>query len=174
MPQLLIKQPDWCVVALTGDPVAITSDPDRPVRRAPDDAAGTLGPIVRRVPNIGNEYVLFCGPDSCRVNGEPVPLGIRVLRDRDEIVTAPGMRCFFSAEVCASIVPFAGGERAVFCPRCLLEIATGSPSVRCPVCGVAHHEDSSQQRPCWTYASCAACGHKSDLDAGLQWSPEEL
>jgi hypothetical protein len=112
------------------------------------------------------------GPPAVSVNGSRLDLGIRVLRDRDEL-RAGGGRVFFSTETLAVVVPFPGAGKPTFCPRCKLEIALGSPVVRCPGCGVYHHQ--SEEFPCWVYAPrCALCDHPTALDAGYRWVPEDL
>ena len=112
------------------------------------------------------------GSPAVHVNGAPLDAGIRVLRDRDEL-RVNAHRMFFSSEVLAEVVPFPGGDRAVFCPRCKLQIAPESAAVRCPRCGVWHHQ--SEELPCWTYAErCTLCDQSSRLDAGFGWTPEDL
>ena len=49
----------------------------------------------------------------------------------------------------ARIETFAGDESPC-CPRCKSAIADGQSVVRCPACGVLHHE--RDDRRCWTYA----------------------
>ena len=139
-----------------------------------DADALTIHPSARllRRTTAQREVWLLVGAPAVRVNGIPLDAGIRVLRDRDELRTGDDRR-FFSVESLAVIAPFPGGERATFCPRCKLEIAPDSPAVRCPQCGVWHHQ--SDELPCWTYAAhCMLCDHPTALDAGFRWTPEEL
>ncbi len=118
----------------------------------------------------GDAWVLLAGPDT-RMNGTPLVTGIRVLRDRDELVVG-GDRMFFSTESLATIAPF-DGPVAVSCPRCRLEVVPGTPAVVCPGCRVVHHQ--SDELPCFTYdPRCAACDHATALDAGFRWTPEAL
>ena len=108
-----------------------------------------------------------------RVNGSAVVGGIRALDDRDEIRGPSVAQCFLSTEQLASVVLSPGGERPMFCPRCKLPIEAATPAVRCPVCGIWHHQDD--MHPCWSYSEeCAVCRHDTDLDRGYRWSPEEL
>ena len=143
--------------------------------RMPLDAdALAIHPSVRllRRTTAGREDWLLVGTPAVRVNGVPLDAGIRVLDDRDELRTDDD-RTFFSTESLAAIAPFPGDERATFCPRCKLEIAPGSPAVRCPHCGVWHHQ--SDELPCWMYAEhCTMCDQPTALDAGFRWTPEEL
>lgn len=127
--------------------------------------------LLRRTSAERGSWVLV-GPPAVRVNGNPLDVGIRVLRDRDELL-AGGVRTFFSTEALAAVVPFPQSEMPTFCARCKLAIASGAPAVRCPQCGVWHHQ--SEELPCWTYAPrCALCDQPTALDAGFRWVPEEL
>jgi hypothetical protein len=112
------------------------------------------------------------GSPALHVNGVALDVGIRVLRDRDEVRVGDA-RAYFSAEALPVVVAFPGAERPVFCPRCQQEIAPQSAAVRCPSCGVWHHQ--ADELPCWTYdAKCALCDQPTALDGGLRWSPEEV
>ena len=84
---------------------------------------------------------------------------------------AADTRLHFSAESLAHVEPFAG-PGTVKCPRCRRQLVPGEASVRCPICGVAHHQTA--EMPCWTYApACAAqCGQPTALDVGYSWIPE--
>ncbi len=121
----------------------------------------------------GSQWVLITRQGGCRINGEPIDLNIRVLRDKDEIQAANGPRHFFSTEMLPQIIPFKGAAQKVLCPRCQLEIAPGQPAVRCD-CGVTYHQDASEELLCWTYGPCAFCGRPGSLDDGYRWTPEEL
>jgi len=138
--------------------------------------------LVRRGGETVEEWVLMAGNGAgVRVNGEPVWLGLCVLRDRDEI-TLPGAepdgthRCFFSTERLARVEPFPGAPAGpVYCARCKLPINRGDLAVQCsnPECGAWHHQ--SDEFPCWTYhTKCALCNQATELDAGYRWTPEEL
>ena len=108
-----------------------------------------------------------------RVNGWPLALGIRVLRDRDEIRVGAEC-CFFSSEELARCEPFPGLAQGAHCPRCKQSLEPGERAVACPRCGAWHHQ--SEKFPCWTYdATCALCQAQSTaLDAGYSWTPELL
>lgn len=119
----------------------------------------------------GEAWVLF-GDATVRVNGTPLETGIAVLHDRDEVM-AGGARVFFSTERLTTVTIFEGADRAVFCPRCKLEITAGTPVVRCPSCGILHHESADYN--CWTYTErCAMCDQPTALDAGYRFTPEAL
>ena len=122
------------------------------------------------------QWALLCAPHGrTRVNAASLPVGIRVLADRDAITLEDGRTVFFSCERLAQIVPFPGGNDGTCCIRCKLALEHGEPAVRCPApgCGFWHHQ--SDDLPCWTYTEgCAGCGHPSAFDAGYQWSPREL
>lgn len=110
--------------------------------------------------------------NHCLHNGLPVTAGLRLLAHRDSIAADGGPRMYFSTEEPASVETYAGADRLV-CPRCRDVITTGQAVVRCPGCGVVHHE--TDERSCWTYANtCALCAQPTPLDAGLQWTPQSL
>jgi hypothetical protein len=133
-------------------------------------AGGAASLLRARTPD-GACWIVLAG-EAIQVNGSPLGAGIAVLGDRDEIRIGPE-RAFFSTERLATVTIYPGGEHAVFCPRCKLEIAAGTPVVRCPSCNVLHHQ--SDEYPCWTYAErCALCDQPTALDAGFRWTPEEL
>ncbi len=117
--------------------------------------------------------VVAVGDAQLRVNGWPLGApGIRVLDHKDEISLPALGSVFFSAEKLATVRPFAGAPRAVFCGRCRNEVTAGQESVSCPGCGVVFHMRESS--PCFTYTpECNLCGHPTALDAGLLWAPEE-
>jgi len=110
---------------------------------------------------------------NVRVNGEPVLLGIRALRDRDEIRVPGAAPLFFSSEELMAIEPFAGSAEAK-CPRCTKPIAPQSPAVRCRGCNTFYHQ--SEARPCFNYGGdhpiCVICGADTVLSGEFSWTPE--
>jgi hypothetical protein len=118
-------------------------------------------------------WALITDPSSTlRVNGRTPPAGLCVLDDRDEILCGAA-KLYFSTETLATVEPFPGADRQVFCGRCRQLIEPESPSVRCPSCGVWYNQ--SADLPCWSYAEkCTFCGQATALDAGFSWTPEEL
>jgi hypothetical protein len=102
------------------------------------------------------EWILMAPPDAAaRVNGEPLPFGLRRIRHRDEIHVL-GRFFSFSTECPAKVEPFAGAPGPVTCPRCGFPVELGRPAARCPACRAVHHEDP--ERPCYSYSGCcAAC-----------------
>jgi hypothetical protein len=167
----------WTVHLLETDLVALAGGAPVPLP-APEALGSVTGPVLVRagVARGADQWVLLCGAASgTRVNGAPVPVGARVLADRDAIALGGGRTLCFSAERLAEVVPFPGGDAATSCIRCKLPLEPGTPAVRCPApdCGFWAHQ--SDDLPCWSYTEgCAACGHPTALDAGLQWSPAEL
>jgi hypothetical protein len=113
-----------------------------------------------------------------RVNGLPLLVGVRVLQDRDEIRVGRADSLFFSTESAARVESFSGTGASVMCPRCKQAIAEASEVVRCPGCGVVHHQ--AKDLPCWSgyeaepFATCAMCDQPAALDSGFRWTPEEL
>jgi hypothetical protein len=123
-----------------------------------------------------DSWILLASPSApVRVNGAPLPWGIRVLQDRDEIAVADHPPLYFSVESLAQVEALPETGRRVACPRCRREVEPGSAAVRCPApgCGVWYHE--SEEFPCWTYGpTCALCPQPTPLDTGFRWTPEGL
>jgi len=184
----------WAVAPLAGDAFVLVPQADRPIRirrptvppssesdaadgRPRQAVANDGAALVRSACGDKEHWVLLSAPISqaVAVNGMPVVLGMRVLHDRDEIRVPRAPRMFFSTEQIARVEPYVAGGRRGKCPRCDSEIVEGSPSVRCPQCGVAHHQDPASEMGCWTYArTCASCPQPTGLDLGYTWTPEEL
>jgi hypothetical protein len=125
----------------------------------------------------GQPWVLLAARDAdLRVNGRSLELGIRVLRNRDEIfLTRTRCRFFFSTEGLPRVERFPHDLRAASCPRCHQVIHPDTLAVRCPneECGVWHHQ--SADCPCWTEGEhCAMCETPTELRAGFRWSPQDL
>jgi hypothetical protein len=166
----------WGILPLAGESrLAASIGPDAGF--APP--AGGPGPDeVRIVPSDATggsaAWTLMSGWEaSLRVNGLPLALGIRALRDRDEISFA-GQRYFFSTEELAIVTPFPGLAQPACCPRCKQLVEVGQPAVACPHCHAWHHQ--SEDFSCWTYEpTCALCQVQSSaLDAGYSWTPDAL
>ncbi|HEY7448375.1 MAG TPA: hypothetical protein VH702_09510 [Vicinamibacterales bacterium] len=139
-----------------------------------DEFALEASLLVRRVAGRVDEWALVSPTHgNTRVNGVRVMTGLTILTDRDEIRPAGGPTWFFSTETQAHVEPFPDSDGRGFCPRCRLPIATGTPAVHCPRCGLWYHQ--SDEFPCWTYApQCTACPQLTELGAGLGWTPERL
>jgi hypothetical protein len=158
---------ECCLTATAGLGVRFTSPVGSldaaEIRLMPPDAAG-----------VSQSWTLVGGREaSLRVNGQPLALGVRALRDRDEVSVA-GQRCFFSTEELAHVVPFPKLPQTIFCPRCKQKMEVGEPAVSCPHCRAWHHQ--SEKFPCWTYSTtCALCQLQATaLDASYAWTPEML
>ena len=166
MPHLWLHHNDrWQPAPLGG--TALVPDGSGALRPA---AAGEAAPL--RFHAAGNDaWVLLAAPRvAVRVNGGALAAGIRVLRDRDEIVLG-GSRCFFSTERLAQVEPFPGAAGPVFCARCRQAVAQESAAVRCPGCGTWCHQ--REDLGCWTYGpKCPLCEQITPLDAGYRWEPE--
>jgi hypothetical protein len=164
----------WCVLPLEPVPHSLVTSPPRPAGDSP--AADADPRDVRLVPAGGPEgtaWTLIAGSArSVGVCGRPLPLGIRVLSDRDEIRIEGVGTMFFATETLARVEPFPHADREFFCARCKIRLEPLVPSVRCPACGVWHHQ--AEPRACWTYApACAMCAQPTDLDAGFRWAPDD-
>jgi hypothetical protein len=173
----------WAVLTLAAGAYALDAGLPAPVPApspASDETAavsrlgGRKATLLRTAALGGDRWVVAASAGTdIRVNGLPLVTGLRVMADRDEIRLASRPAMFFSTETRAEVGPAPAAERSLFCPRCKQPIGSTSPAVRCPGCGVWHHQ--SDDLPCWTYAaSCAACAQATALDAGFQWTPEDL
>ena len=167
----------WASYPLETGLVQLT--PDGPVPLPiPIGWGGMAGPLLveSRVGQDTEQWLLLSTPGNrVSVNGSPVSIGARLLRDRDAISLGNGKMFFFSAERIAQVEPYPGKDDHTCCVRCKLPLEPAAPVVRCPApdCGFFHHQ--SKDRPCWTYAEgCANCGHPTSFEAGYQWSPAEL
>lgn len=167
---------DWAVLPLEDDAFTLTTSPPKPVRRSLDDGEVLSSVLLTRTRGgaDGLMWVLIAGAGSgVSLNGLPLVTGMRVVSDRDEI-RIPGLsNLYFSTESLARVEEFSGSDQTLFCPRCKQEIEQGAAAVKCPACGVWHHQ--TQELNCWTYAEvCALCAHATDLSAGFEWTPEGL
>ena len=164
---------EWTVIQLDGDAYALSGGPLDPVHwRVRTDNGHAY--IIRHKSSEKEVWLTLTTPRDrrLRINGMRPSLGIRVLRDRDEI-RVDGERLFFSSERLAAPEPFPGADQAIMCPRCKQEIIDNSTAIKCPQCGVWHHQ--SEEFPCWTYSErCALCDQSSSLDSGYRWTPEGL
>ena len=136
-------------------------------RALPLDAP--LGPgatIVAAREALGETWVLVSdGAVRTLVNGEGVPLGIRVLHSGDEIRTHDGATVVFSDERRADVVTFCAGGAPVRCGRCTTELEPGLTAVRCPSCSSWYHEHP--EFPCWSSVPfCAVCGYATNHATG--------
>jgi hypothetical protein len=162
----------WAVAPLDGEAFELTGVGVKP--RGAGKAGLATGLVLRRQGPDGESWLLLAGP-SCnvRVNGLPVALGARVLGDKDEVLVGGAGRLFFSTERLVRVEEFPGVEGGGSCPRCKQAISPQCPAVRCPQCGVWHHQ--SDELPCWTYSPrCALCDHPTELTAGFRWTPEGI
>ena len=124
----------------------------------PDAPLGPGATIVAAREAAGDTWTLVSDATArTLVNGEVIPLGIRVLRSGDEIRTHDGETFVFSDERRADVVTFAGDGRATRCGRCTGELDPGTTAVRCPNCSSWYHEH--EEFPCWSCVPfCAVCG----------------
>ena len=156
--------------------------PTRCELKVPHAASPARALLIRQQTNQGADWVFAGAPEApLRVNGRPVPIGMRVLRDRDALSVDGGSHWyFFSTERLAQMQPFeeTPGAPPPLCPRCKCPVGDGTPSVRCPACGVVHHQ--TDDLPCWTgyederFETCATCDQPATLAAEYRWSPYTL
>ena len=121
----------------------------------------------------GLHLLLTSQGSRVRVNGAAVRTGIKLLEDRDSILTGSVPPVFFTTQRQPVVEPFPGSDHPVFCPRDKSELTAGAPAVGCPGCQTWYHEDG--ERPCWSFsAQCAICGYPTAMDGDFLWTPEEL
>ena len=169
---------DWSVLLLDSKPVRLSTGCPEVLEDLSESHAAEMGPVgILVVPCPSGRWALLAGTEThVRVSGLRVP-GIRVLEDRDEIrVCNTGGSLYFSAERLAVVEPYGGPDKAL-CPRCQEPLHSGAMVVRCPNCGIRHHEyaNAEENRKCWTYdVGCAQCGRSTRLDTNYEWQPEEV
>jgi hypothetical protein len=169
---------DWAVQGLASGGLRLDTDPPRRLKEeivGSDDADGIL--LLRDATSEGARWILLAGVQHhVRINGLPLSAGIRVLADRDEIRVAGKEPWYFSTEETAHVVDFPGSDTPIRCPRCKQPVESGMPAVRCPDCGVWHHQAPDIRLPCWTYAElCGACARQpTALEAEFRWTPVGL
>jgi hypothetical protein len=120
--------------------------------------------------------LLARGP--ARVNGRPVPGGLKVLEHTDEVLIGR-TRLFYSGEATPIVVVFRRleGSRSPTCPLCRGPIRDGEQAVQCPGCSRWFHQiapDGDRTgKPCWTYGpTCRFCNHPTSLSGQPAWRPE--
>jgi hypothetical protein len=167
MPNLWIpEQNEWTPRALSGDACQLPGPPPTP-----------SGAVLRRAgtgtPDSG--WHLLAPPTlAVCVNGEPLALGIRALRHRDEIRVRGATPVFFSTEQLVAVEPFSGSP-AGKCQRCSQTIAPGSPAIRCGSCNTWYHQ--TEARHCFSYGQnpiCVVCGADATVSTEFNWVPEEI
>jgi hypothetical protein len=165
----------WAVLPLGDDAFTLTTSPPQPVHLPTLDGEVLSRVVLMRTGGADPlTWVLIAGAGSgVSVNGLALGTGMRVVSDRDEIRIPGVSNLYFSSEGLARVEPFCGSAQTMFCPRCKQEIESGATAVKCPACGVWHHQ--TEELNCWTYSEvCALCAHATDLNAGFLWTPEDL
>ena len=169
----------WAPVLLPGNCIAVlTGDPDDPITAGNNDCDGKKSAYIIRHSNIDGceNWILYISPQNrVSINGISIDMGIKSLHDRDEIKVGESGPLYFSTETLAQVEEFPGIGKTAQCPRCQQNIDVGDPAVRCPQCGVWHHQN--EELNCWTYGPrCAACSEQdTELEnTNFNWTPEEL
>jgi hypothetical protein len=166
MPHLWIEQDsEWCVFPLSRDELPLAVIPTGP---APP------GVLFRSRSATKEDWHLLANQETgITLNGLGLLGDFRALADRDEIRIPGTGSVFFSTERLAAVEALPASAGDLCCPRCRQAVLPDTPAVCCPSCGVWHH--GSEALPCWTYApGCAMCGQATAMDAGYQWTPEDL
>lgn len=163
----------WAVLPLEQAAFALTSCPPQPIVALSGARGLPASVLLLRTGATECTWVLIASPGAeVRVNGMPMAAGIRVLADRDEIRVSSASY-YLSIESLARVDELPASDQTLFCPRCKQEIDKGAAAVRCPGCGVWHHQ--TEELNCWTYSDvCALCAHPTEMNGSFRWTPEEL
>ena len=190
------KNGTWAIAPLNGDGFALTADKNALLCRADsltkNRDSDVQGDVRRELRDVRSNVILLrtTSPESSsgegiwvlissprsdiRVNGIR-HTGLKHLRDRDEIRMAGVGRFYFSTERLAREESFPGGGRKILCGRCKSPIRKGDTVIRCPECGLWHHQSRESGKLCWTYASlCSGCACSTEILASFRWCPDGL
>jgi hypothetical protein len=145
---------------------------------APLRGVVATAPIVAPIPGATQTWLLIAPVigavvEPVFVNGEQILAGACRLSDRDAIRVGRGATMFFSTSQSPVVTAFSGAK-PLKCVRCSELIQPGTPAVRCPSCGIWHHQN--EERACFDYADrCGGCNVQStSLDEDSAWSPREV
>ena len=168
----------WSVLQLQQPAFALTPEGPRPIKDLSGAHGLTAGVLLLSTGSpTGSKdckwLLIASAGTEASINGMPLVAGIRVLVDKDEVRVSSLDSYYFSTETFAKVEEFPASDQALFCPRCKQEITQGALAVRCPACGVWHHE--TEELNCWTYSdACALCAHPTEINGTFRWTPEEL
>jgi hypothetical protein len=177
---LWVKQEaDWAIISLDFESYAFDGQSAEIVQVIKNTKDVKERVVLRVVEGGGFDagWALFSPPgERIRINGDPLHTGLRLLRDRDEILVAGRSRIFFSSETLPRVEPFPGADGSVKCARCKSDIKPGDQAVRCPSCAIWYHESPDSGFNCWTYQnSPCMCGQTTDLEnPAYRWTPDGL
>jgi hypothetical protein len=161
----------WAVLPFDEDAYSLATVPPQPLREGSGNDQIAPGAVLMRAEGAPGWVLIAAAPCDVRVNGEPLVLGIRALKDRDEIRIKGAGAFYFSTESLARVEPFLGSDKGIFCPRCKQQVEEGAAAVKCPGCAVWYHQ--TENLPCWAYSEvCALCPQPTALDSGYQWTPD--
>jgi len=120
----------WSVVPLDAPAFALSQNPPRRMRVSDESVARAL--LVQQSGANPLRWLLLSHPgEDVRSNGDATTLGVRVLKDRDEINVACLGAFFFSTESLARVDAFSGATQKIFCPRCRQVIDEGAACASC-------------------------------------------
>lgn len=167
---------EWLVFPLSSPRVDLGCLPLSTSRR-PIGAEGkeVTGAVLLQSDALGpSSWFLIVPPaQSLTINGLPLVGGLQLMDDRDEIRLPDGSSLFFSTEELPRVCPMPATDKPMNCARCRQRIEPESPAIRCPQCGIWHHQQEDLE--CWTYSStCALCPQPTPFDIGFRWTPAEL
>jgi hypothetical protein len=164
----------WALAPLVDPVYALRSGwPPLEVVGAPCHAQGSPATLCRlsAAKPAARWALLAAATGEVHVNGNPLPLGLRVLLHKDEVRIGE-QHFYFSAERLPRVEAFPVLGRSVACGRCGGALRPSMPAVSCPGCGTWTH--SSADLPCWRYApTCPRCEQRTDAE-DYTWSPDCL
>ncbi len=162
---------DWLVAPLEQPLYALGAGSEPLLPAGSAAASATAAAILCRASDAARWALLPRRSAGVRVNGRAVIGGLRLLRDKDEIVIND-TRLFFSTERLQRVEPYPDLGRPSVCPRCRTRLEVSLPAVCCPGCGSWCH--ARPERPCWTYdRTCPVCSYPTDIDT-YTWTPAAL
>ena len=138
----------------------------------PGNPAGAALRVVPFSESHTVRYLLLGVHADIRVNGNPF-LGVRVLKDRDEICVPGALPFFFSEREPAQVLRELPEGLSVTCPSC--GDLVFAPAAECPACGALYHE--SEDRPCWSSGSTCmtyGCDQPTQMERAFSWTPLDL
>lgn len=165
----------WAVVPLAHSYYTLAQEVSAVPRHEALPAACAAARLVRvSGPERRPPWALLAPPSArITVNDQPLILGLRLLRDKDKLISGSRWCYYFSTEELARPEAFPGLPRPITCPRCVRTLEPGDRAVCCPGCGTWHH--STDDYPCWTFApTCSNCDQRTDATDTFAWSPALL
>ena len=173
MPAIYHKDNGWQAAPLPMNPSLLWFNPVRIESSAAPAPRHRRDAVVLMCVGQEGKWVAMV-PEDARIthNGQRVRGGgLRVLMHGDSLAADAGAPVYFSTEQTPSVEDYAGPPE--ICARCKTPVKHGDRAVKCPRCGILHHETA--EKNCWSYRTeCTCCPQPTALETALCWSPEML